>query len=323
VTERGGATGADLDLVLAEIHAEADRLRASHHGTLDAELDASFQRHVPPDLDGADSAQAFAQLDALTAVSIPAPDTAPRPGRAEWKRTLLRAVSMVVRAEPVTRLIRMATSEITAFNAAIVRTLRGIDGRVTALEARVGVPTTALRAAADLAVPPPASAELVATVVAAVEVPDGRVLHAGCARGELVRALTDVGIGAYGVDRRRSLHVEALRDGLDVRGDDPAAHLAALPDASVGAIVLDGTLDTRPVDEQLSMLDDARRATVSGGRLIVVLSERTGPAAVAADLSGGRALLPATWHHLMSLRTSSVRSLDVAGVHVIVGNIEP
>jgi Methionine biosynthesis protein MetW len=325
VNEPGGARPADtdLDLVIAEIHAEAARLRRMNDGGLDDELDAAFRRHTPPDIDTASTAEAFAQLDALTAVSIPVPDSAPRPGRAEWKRTVLRVIGRILGAEVVARLVRMATSEITAFNAAVVRVLRRIEARLSVLESRVGEPTAAVRTATDQAVPPPARVETVDAVTGVLGAPGGRVLHVGCGRGELVRALTEAGVGAYGVDTRRGLHVEALRDGLDVRGDEPAAHLAALPARALGAVVLDGTLDSRSVDEQVAMLDDAVRATARGGRVVVVLSERHGAAAVAADLSGGHPLLPATWHHLLSLRTTVVREVDAGGIALIVGDIGP
>jgi 2-polyprenyl-3-methyl-5-hydroxy-6-metoxy-1,4-benzoquinol methylase len=325
VTQPEGTHSADtdLDLVLAEIHAEAARLRAERRGGIEPELDAAFRRHTPPDLDAADSTEVFAQLDALAAVSIPVPDSAPRPGRPEWKRTVLRAIGKVLRAEPVARLIRMATSEITAFNAASVRVLRRFDTRLARLEVQAVGASPAVNAAAEQAMPAPLADAVVAAAVAAIGAPGGRVLHAGCARGELVRSLTDAGVSAYGVDTRRALHVGGLRDGLDLRGDDPAAHLAALPPHSLGAVVLDGTLDHRPVAEQVAMLEDAAGAVAPGGRIVVVLSERSGPGAVAADLAGGRALLPATWEHLLALRTSPVHTSETEGVVVIVGDVGP
>lgn len=322
-SERAHGVDTDLDLVLAEIHAEAARLRSERRDDLEADLDAAFRRHTPPGLDTADTADAFAQLDALTAVSVPVPDSAPRPGRAEWKRTLLRAIGKVLRAEPVARLVRMATSEITAFHAATVRILRRFDVRLTRLEQHAGEASHEVRTAAETAVPDPLSDAVVRAAVAAIGAPGGRVLHAGCARGEIVGALTDAGVGAYGVDARRALHVAGLREGLDLRGDDPAAHLAALPARSVGAVVLDGTLDHRPVAEQVAMLHDAVGAVAPGGRVVVLLSERTGPAAVAADLAGGRALLPATWQHLLSLQTNPVHSSETEGVVIIVGDVGP
>lgn len=311
----------DLDLVLAEIHAEAARLRSEEGGSLEETLDQAFRRHTPGDLDSADTGEAFARLDALTAVSIPVPDAAPRPGRAEWKRSILRGIGAVLRSNPVARLLRMATSEITAFNAAVVRLLRRIDTRVANLEARSGQPSTAVRLAADQATVPSPSPTLVAAVVGALGAPAGRVLHAGCGRGEIVAALGDAGIGAYGVDPRRALHVDALRAGLDVRGEDPRAHLAALPSGILGAVILDGSVDRLGVNEQVALLDDAVRATAPGGRIIVVLSERTGPSAVAADLAGGHRLLPATWHHLLSLRSTVVHDIDADGVTVLIGDL--
>lgn len=312
----------DLDLVMAEIHAEAERLRREQGTDADAALDEAFRRHTPPGLDSADSTEAFAQLDALTAVSIPVPDASPRPGRAEWKRAVLRAIGRVLRSNPVARLLRMATSEITAFNAAVVRFLRRIDHRVVALETRTGQPSASVRMAVSQVDPRPPSEELVIAVIDAIGAPAGRVLHAGCGRGEIVDALGAAGIGAYGVDRRRALHVDALRGGLDVRGDDPMAHLSSLPTDALGATVLDGMVDRLGINEQVAMLDDAVRATAAGGRVLVVLSERTGPSAVAADLAGGHPLLADTWHHLLSLRTSDVRARDAEGVTVLVGDVD-
>lgn len=307
----------DLDLVLAEVHAEAAALRARspYRRDLERELDAAFRRHTPADIAEASPADALTQLDAAAAVAVPDLDTAPRPGRAEWKRFVLRVAGRVLRSGPVARVLRLATSEIVAFNAAVVRFLRNVDLRLRRVEAAVGELSPALRAEVAHLEPTPTSPSVLAAVRDLLADVPGRVVHLGCGRGELVRHLDDADTSCYGVDPRRALQVDALRDGLDIRPEDVLEHVRQLPDGSVGAVVIGALVDRTPVADQLELVEEACRVVVPGGPVVVALTDRQGPGAAAVDLLGGRPLSPSTWVHLLERRTGTtavVREVDGA-----------
>ena len=91
-----------------------------------------------------------------------------------------------------------------------------------------------------------------------------------------------------------------------MRGDDPLTHLRALPEASLGGLVLSGCVDDRALGEMLEIADRAAAVLAPGGRVVVVSD---GPAAwarqtdpVVADLAPGRPLHPETWCHLLGER---------------------
>src|SRR5690606_26444930 len=142
--------------------------------------------------------------------------------------TILRVVGRVLRAGPVARIVRLATSEIAAFNTLVVRFLHRVDERLVRLDTTVRPPPDAVSAEVAHIEVRPLRSTTTAGLVELLGATGGRVLHAGCGHGELVAALTAAGRPAYGVDPRRALHVAGLRDGLDLRGDEPATHLASL-----------------------------------------------------------------------------------------------
>ena len=95
------------------------------------------------------------------------------------------------------------------------------------------------------------------------------VLDLGCGRGEWLELLQRRGIPAYGVDTNEPF-VQQNRDrGLDVRLEDGAAHLAALPESSVGAISAFHLVEHIDLSSLIALIDGALRALVPGGVLIL------------------------------------------------------
>jgi hypothetical protein len=131
----------------------------------------------------------------------------------------------------------------------------------------------------------------------------GPSVVAECGRGELVQALAATGSVASGVEPRRGLVGDALRDGLDVVVAAADAHLVAQVPGTLGAIVLVGVVDREPVGAQLALADHAVAALAPGGRLVVVVTHRdvweSAARAVEADLAPGHPLHPATWEAVL------------------------
>jgi SAM-dependent methyltransferase len=63
------------------------------------------------------------------------------------------------------------------------------------------------------------------------------VLDVGCGRGEFLAVLKDAGISARGVDANGEMVAVARERGLEATHADALAHLASLPDASLGGII--------------------------------------------------------------------------------------
>jgi hypothetical protein len=145
-----------------------------------------------------------------------------------------------------------------------------------------------------------------AVVVAELGGTKGRVLHTECGAGALLAAVVAAGADAYGVEPVEGLAMEASRAGLDVRADDALVHLRAIPDATLGGLILSGCVDALPLGEVLELADRAAAVLVGGGTVVVASG---GPAAwarsrdpVVADLAPGRPLHPETWCHLLGAR---------------------
>jgi hypothetical protein len=236
---------------------------------------------------------------------------------------------------------RFLTQQVTAFNGAITRAVRLLGARVDDLE--IVTVRAGERSLAEIRDhrPGPDLTGWVGLIVAEMTAARGRVLHTECGAGAALLALGAAGVDAYGVEPVEALAVEASQAGLDVRGDDPLTHLRALPEASLGGLVLSGCVDDRALGEMLEIADRAAAVLAPGGRVVIVSD---GPAAwarqtdpVVADLAPGRPLHPETWRHLLGergfrdLRVDSVPSpvealktvpTDVGGAEVINANIE-
>lgn len=319
------STGPDLDLVLAEIHAEADRLRRDDPelAAYEREVTSTFERMVPNS--HADVEASLSELEGLVPAHLLPPDTSPRPGRSPAKQAAVVLVARVIGNRIVERLMRIATNRITVFHGAAVSFLRSLADRIERLEDTVGVLSPTVAAELDRLPYVAPSDEVTAWLTERLGDTDGPVAHLGCGAGELVRSLARPGLGCYGVDTRRGLHVEGLRDALDLRGVDPFEHLRSLPEASLGAVVVDGFVDRLGLASQIDVAERAAASVVPGGTVAVVVPDRTGGSAVLADLGAGRPLSAATWAFLLTHRLGTepevVEGPD--GVHLVIGRRRP
>jgi hypothetical protein len=129
------------------------------------------------------------------------------------------------------------------------------------------------------------------------------VLHAECGDGSLVRALTEAGLDAYGVDPRGALVDAAVMSGLDAWPDEALDHLRMVADASLGGLVLSGCVDRLVQLRQRQLIELASAKLMAGGRLVLIGctpdSFRRLAGDMEADLAPGRPLAAATWAHLV------------------------
>lgn len=97
----------------------------------------------------------------------------------------------------------------------------------------------------------------------------GPVLDVGCGRGELVVALDEAGVAATGVDSDPDMVAEALRAGAKVTAGDAVAHLASLPEGSLGAVVAIQVVEHLRFAQVLALIEAARSRLRPGGLLVM------------------------------------------------------
>jgi hypothetical protein len=289
----GDEPSIDLARVQAEINEEVKRRRASGDFApgLERELDAMFARYAPAG-SGDNFEEVLVQAETQSFVHVDVPTTSNMPGVDYLKRGLRRLMAWY---------LRFIASQITAFAGAITRAVRLLGVRVDALErVTVHAADRTLREVHERRAGPDLSAwsEL---VVAELSIASGRVLHTECGNGALLTPLSEAGADVYGVEPVERLVVAASQAGLDVRADDAIEHLRALPDGSLGGLILSGATDALPLGDVLELADRAGMVVKPGGTTIVISA---GPPSdpIIADLSPGRPLHAETWVHLLSGR---------------------
>ena len=94
------------------------------------------------------------------------------------------------------------------------------------------------------------------------------VLDVGCGRGEFLELLRDAGVEATGVDADADMAAYAQGEGLDVVQADALAHLAALPDGSLGGIFASQLVEHLPPAVLYRLLELAVAKLRPGGLLV-------------------------------------------------------
>jgi len=72
------------------------------------------------------------------------------------------------------------------------------------------------------------------------------VLDIGCGRGEFLELLSEHGIESYGIEVNEQMLLVCREKGLDVRHEDVFAHLAGLPNGSLGGMIASHVLEHLP-----------------------------------------------------------------------------
>lgn len=277
----------DHQKLLAEINEEVQRRRDSGDipADLERELDLVFARFAPVDALEADFEQVLTRAEQATFIDTIAPVESSRPVVPFFKKVVRKAIGWY---------LRYVAQQTTGFAHAITRAVRLLGERVDVLEQ--ASPTAAPKVASannDLGHWAP-------VVVERLKGTSGRVLHADAGDGSLLAALKEAGLDAYGVD-------PAPTDQLhEVREDDVDVHLRAVPDDSLGAVVLSGGIDRMPVGAQTRLIDLA----VTKAPVVIVIGrdpaawQRSQPA-VQVDLAPGRPLHAETWAYLLGERGCS------------------
>jgi len=285
-----------VEQVMAEIAEEVRLRRASGDlpPKLERELDELFLAHSPVAGRGGDLGEALRMVDAATFIDPVVPVESERAAGAVVKKGMRSLLLWYV---------GWLTHQMSQSASAVSRALHIVDDRLQQLERQVEVqrvPGATVVEFPDLDGP---DAWWVEPAIAAVAKAPGRVLHAACGDGWLVRRIAAAGGDAYGVDPRSHVVDRAELGILDLRGEGLAEHLRGVAAAGLGGIVLSGLVDGMAGGERTQLLTAIATRLAPGGTLVVhCVSRDTWNSATAppeADLSPGRPLRPETWCHLL------------------------
>jgi hypothetical protein len=185
----------------------------------------------------------------------------------------------------------------------VVEAFRFLSARVETLEERLAAQDRPVDGAAWL-VPARALGPLAGPVASYVSArtPGGVVVHADCGEGDLLRALSERGTEAHGVEPRGAVALRALEQGCSVTIAEASEHLSSRTDGSAGGVVLSGVVDRLPLHALLQLLAESRRVLQRAAPLVVItepLASVDGRDAPARDLLEGRPLHEATWELLL------------------------
>jgi 2-polyprenyl-3-methyl-5-hydroxy-6-metoxy-1,4-benzoquinol methylase len=139
------------------------------------------------------------------------------------------------------------------------------------------------------------------------------VLDVGCGRGEFLAALKAAGISARGVDANAEMAAVARERGLAAAHADALAHLASLPDGSLGGIIATQVIEHLEPPYLMRLLDTMAQKLHQGAPLVL---ETINPACWLAffssyirDLTHVRPIHPETLQYL--LRASGFERVDI------------
>ena len=196
--------------------------------------------------------------------------------------------------------VRFLTDQFNVFAGLLIRHLRSLETRLRRLESGDGLPlhSSAPPGLGLLDDPPEPSAAVVSTVAGLVKTGPCLVLSAG--EGAIVEAISARGISAHGVEQDPNRALTGLSRGIDMRTGDALAHIVALDDDSLDAIVLTGFVERLPLSHLLGVIDQSCLKLRKSGRIIVAAADPKDRGRVEAELGSGLGLSPVTWRHLLA-----------------------
>jgi SAM-dependent methyltransferase len=97
----------------------------------------------------------------------------------------------------------------------------------------------------------------------------GRVLDAGCGRGEFLGLLREAGVTAYGIDSDPNMVAHCQAKGLEVREGSLVDHLDSLGDASLGGVFLGHVVEHLPMQVLLGLPALLHRKIAPGGGVVI------------------------------------------------------
>jgi SAM-dependent methyltransferase len=282
--------------VMAEIAEEVRLRRASSDlpPKLERELDELFLAHSPVAGRGGDLGEALRLVDSATFIDPVVPVESERAAGAFVKRGMRSGLLWYV---------GWITHQVSQFASAVSRSLHIVDTRLNELERQVEERRAPVTGVVEFPGQQGPDAWWTEAAVGAVAKVPGRILHAACGDGWLVRLIDKAGGDAYGVDPRAHLVDRAEFGVLDLRSEDVVSHLRAVAPSGLGALVLSGLVDGLDSGARAQLLTLVGRCLAPGGALVLHSATReawdASDAPYEADLAAGRPLRAEAWCRLL------------------------
>lgn len=306
--EAGAEAESPLARVLAEIDDEVRRRRHDLPASKERELDALFLRHAPMGSRYGEVDAALQLVDTAAFIDPVVPVDSDLPAGAMIKKGL-RSLNLWY--------IGYVTGQVSEFAAAVSRTLHLLDNGVQDLRRRLPREVTVPVVDAGQA-----GAWWEAAALDALAGAHGRVLHAACGDGWLVRQLRGRGVDAYGVDPRPGETEAAERRGDDVRGEAVLGHLRAVGHQGLGGVVLSGVVEGVAAGERGELLEVLADRLCEGGVLVVHSLTPSAwfadDAPLEADLAPGRPVRAEVWKLLLEGWSAEVQPGPGGGDYLVV-----
>ncbi|MGH9028153.1 MAG: methionine biosynthesis protein MetW, partial [Acidimicrobiales bacterium] len=245
-----GEMRAYLDQVRREIDDEVRRRRAAGDfpPSFERRLDELFARFTPTGTADDHFTEALKLADRSAYFDIDVPRGTRRRPRGFVKWSLWQAEAWFV---------RYVVTQLNHFAASSMRVVHLLDERLSEFEREMQMLTPPALPESELIVAGADPAPFVGAILERLnspEAPRGRVLHAECGSGALLKALADSRIDAYGIDPGTQEADEAAEHGLDVRRDDVLGHLGSVGDEQLAALLLSGCVDRMSLSERRTLL---------------------------------------------------------------------
>ena len=298
----GDATPSDVEIdaqsyvaqIQRQLDAEVSELRAlgKYPPSLLARVKKYYATLLPPgsSTTARDFDTAFKLTDRVAYIDIDVPTASKKPGVAFVKRSLRMLMAWY---------LNYVAQQFNNFSSNLIRLLGIIDARISRLEERFEA--TAIEPLGLMATTSSIDAqlEMSADVVKILAGTKGRILVAECATGQIIEALCEAGLDAYGIDTR-SRYLDHLElQNIEVRNAGTIEHLAKIGQSSLQALVLSGITDRSSNSDRIAALFQAKRVLAQGATLLVVCAGEDAFARVEnhleRDLSPGRPYSPQTW----------------------------
>jgi hypothetical protein len=303
----------DTRTLAAEIEAEVRARRAAgeYPPGFERELDVLFDRFAPPEVSN-DFDAALERSEDLVVMDPVIPVASRNPALGFVKRSVSKLIGWYH---------GWLAQQISAMATAINTALRLLGDRVKGLERVTGD----IARAREIAGRAPAvrdDAVWTPQVLDGLRGCAGRIALVHCGEGDLLAALVEAKLDAYGVEPRAESADGARRRGLEVRHDDGVAHLNAVGDAALAGLVLRGMVERISIGEALALVETATSRLAPGGRLVICSLTRAvwgdGATAVEADLVAGHPLHPDTWAHIVAEHEYTDVRVQSAGTNAYI-----
>jgi hypothetical protein len=287
-------TVSDLDQLIGEVEAEAARRRAGpdYPHDLEERIEAELARQAPAPSGRVSLERLVTAVEESSFISIDVPVTASRREYTYMKTALKRGMAWYM---------RHVADQVAALGYATARTLRAITVRIEDIEDRV----TAVEQSGDpdRAESLPASSDTTQTyltewldvVAGQLAGTVGRILCADVESDAVVARLRTEGLDAYGLMRGGDPYLLSP----DVRQGELIAHLGAVADGGLGAVLLVGCTNAMDGPSLRAVTHELARCVHDGGAVSAVSEapwwwrERLRPAE--SDTAEAWPLMAETW----------------------------